>query len=844
MATIKKSVRSSMLQLGSSEESGVIKSPLLNADEQRLSALEQFGSFTEVKAAITTLPAYTYNNGTDGVGATITITANGDLASSNSDGYTLVDTDRVFIDSAISGSTDVQAGIYTIVQGGAGQTVFTRATDADADSDFLINKSVYIANGTIHQGSIYSVNSGSNPDIGTDNITFQKTSSAVTLSDAQVLAAVESESGRDMSADGSKLDGIEAGATGDQTGAEIKLAYEAEADTNAFSDADKSKLDGIESGATANTAGDGISIDSGEISIQLAGQTAPTLTLSGATTSKFDVTYTAVGIGGIDAADNFDTSNPNGDNKIYFSHQVDGSNWYVLYYNTSSGSWRVADTTTDPSTFTNDAATGVTNDELISSSGEGYDTLADIPSTWQADDTLRIPDEGVGSLSPNATISYTAGSDSSNLEFDSGRLKIASDIVSKLSNIEENATADQTGAEILTALESETGRNYNDDADKLDGIETLADVTDTDNVEAAGALMDSEVTNLDQVKNFDSADYATAAQGSLADSAMQQADLDTKQDELVAGTFITLDSASTTAITVTSNDGAVSDGDLLGTSSGSTWGRIDINDFPNIRFSETFTVGQVYRFTDSGNDVWEFELGSIAGGGGSTQSYIQLVPASQPKFNGQLNQGSGGAANHLQDFGDISGSWDGSGNIVKVAGTGEIDVNVLDEDDMTSDSATHVPTQQSVKAYVDSLDSALQSTSDGQGADRIGVDFNGTNYTNPNGSVGGHLSGIDTAIGSVSAVANAAAVAGAVFTISSSASGSGTAGQEIVYTATSVEDVMWSMTDTDTTGFEIDRISGELSGTCPSAGTYDIEIFASNLKTLRIVSKTVTFTIS
>jgi len=45
---------------------------------------------------------------------------------------------------------------------------------------------------------------------------------------------------------------------------------------------------------------------------------------------------------------------------------------------------------------------------------------------------------------------------------------------------------------------------------KLSGIETGADVTDTTNVTSAGALMDSEVTNLAQVKAFDSADYAQA----------------------------------------------------------------------------------------------------------------------------------------------------------------------------------------------------------------------------------------------------------------------------------------------------------------------------------------------
>ena len=67
------------------------------------------------------------------------------------------------------------------------------------------------------------------------------------------------------------------------------------------------------------------------------------------------------------------------------------------------------------------------------------------------------------------------------------------------------------------------GRDVATDGTKLDGIEANADVTDTANVTAAGALMDSEVTNLAQVKSFSSADYATAAQGTKADNALPKA---------------------------------------------------------------------------------------------------------------------------------------------------------------------------------------------------------------------------------------------------------------------------------------------------------------------------------
>jgi len=58
-----------------------------------------------------------------------------------------------------------------------------------------------------------------------------------------------------------------------------------------------------------------------------------------------------------------------------------------------------------------------------------------------------------------------------------------------------------------------------------DGSTSYNDLTymsvDSVSIAAGGALMESEVTNLAQVKAFNASDYATAAQGSLADSAQQ-----------------------------------------------------------------------------------------------------------------------------------------------------------------------------------------------------------------------------------------------------------------------------------------------------------------------------------
>ena len=97
-----------------------------------------------------------------------------------------------------------------------------------------------------------------------------------------------------------------------------------------------------------------------------------------------------------------------------------------------------------------------------------------------------------------------------------------------------NKPLDVTGS--VTVSGTVDGRDVAADGTKLDGIEASADVTDTANVTAAGALMDSEVTNLAQVKAFDSADYATAAQGSTADSAVQPNDSPTFGNITVTGT--------------------------------------------------------------------------------------------------------------------------------------------------------------------------------------------------------------------------------------------------------------------------------------------------------------------
>ena len=206
-------------------------------------------------------------------------------------------------------------------------------------------------------------------DAGTDGVEANRITSitghaavSLTLDVTGNILAGGTVDGRDLATDGSKLDGIEASATADQTDAEIRAAVEAATDSNVFTDADHSKLNAIEASA--------------------------------------DVTDTTNVVAALTAGTNIT----------------------------------------------------IAADGTIAASGGGGGTAPAI-------------------------------------EDNSGTPVFASGI---------------TKAELHTLL----------------NIEDNADVTDTANVTSAGALMDSEVTNLAQVKAFNTAAYATAAQGVLAAAAL------------------------------------------------------------------------------------------------------------------------------------------------------------------------------------------------------------------------------------------------------------------------------------------------------------------------------------
>ncbi len=124
----------------------------------------------EVQAAtISVLPANTYDNGTLGVGATITGDANGALTAQ--DGISLSNGDKLLVKNETSTEAP-NNGIYTVTQIGTAGTPFilTRATNND-EADEFIDTYVTIAAGTTLIGKVYECTNSSAITVGTTDIT-------------------------------------------------------------------------------------------------------------------------------------------------------------------------------------------------------------------------------------------------------------------------------------------------------------------------------------------------------------------------------------------------------------------------------------------------------------------------------------------------------------------------------------------------------------------------------------------------------------------------------------------------------------------------------------------------
>ena len=135
-----------------------------------------------VYATTANLDPYTYNNGTSGVGATITITATGNLTI---DGNVVTANSRVLIKNEagvfVNNTTQSAAfnGIYVVTTAGAVgvSAVLTRSTDMDIWAE-VPGAFTFVENGATNADSGWVSTAGAGGTIGTTEITWSQFSSA------------------------------------------------------------------------------------------------------------------------------------------------------------------------------------------------------------------------------------------------------------------------------------------------------------------------------------------------------------------------------------------------------------------------------------------------------------------------------------------------------------------------------------------------------------------------------------------------------------------------------------------------------------------------------------------
>jgi hypothetical protein len=209
-------------------------------------------------------------------------------------------------------------------------------------------------------------------------------------------------------------------------------------------------------------------------------------------------------------------------------------------------------------------------------------------------DTLNASDVGLGNV-PNVdatdrsnhtgtqsvtTINNFNAEVSSNPDVSANTAKRSYPIAdeNKLSGIEDNATADQTGAEIVLAIDSELGNtDWQDGGGVTDhsalnlddgtnphgttandvGLGNVDNTSDADKPvsTATQTALDGKADSVhthtkSDITDFNDGDYATAAQGATADSAIQPGDIDTLAE---------LNGIITDATLIDTNDSRLSD---------------------------------------------------------------------------------------------------------------------------------------------------------------------------------------------------------------------------------------------------------------------------------------------
>lgn len=209
-----------------------------------------------------------------------------------------------------------------------------------------------------------------------------------------------------------------------------------------------------------------------------------------------------------------------------------------------------------------------------------------------------------------------------------------------------NITGGGSSVTIPAATTSDAGVMTEAQFDKLAGIEAGADATDATNVAAAGALMDSEVTNLAQVKAFDSSDYATSTQGTTADNALPKSggqmtgNITFSGSQTVDGRDLSVDGAKLDNIEANATADQTNDEIKAAVEAAS-----DSNVFTDADHNKLNAIQSNADVTDSNNVVAALVSATSISGGNQTSIKSNLGITDPAATNNLSDVSTGGSAN-------------------------------------------------------------------------------------------------------------------------------------------------------------------------------------------------------